>query len=47
MEEKQIIFLTDGAGTHEYSHTKKKKKKRIVSPITDHIQILIQNGSKT
>lgn len=26
MEEKQIIFLTDGAGTHEYSHTKKKKE---------------------
>ena len=25
MEEKQIIFLTDGAGTHEYSHAKKKK----------------------
>ena len=44
MEEKQIIFLTDGAGTHEYSHA---KKKRIVSPITDHIQILTQNGSKT
>lgn len=43
MEEKKIVSLTDGAGTHEYSDAKKKKK-RIVSPITDHIQILTQNG---